>query len=111
MKYLLMVVLLFSLVLCSGFAFSVAFSSFYDGQELSYTCEVSPEACATYISGVADAGRGTTWDGVPYCVPMGVSSGQLNKVVIKFLNDHPESLHFAAASLTQRALLEAFPCE
>ena len=111
MKYLLMVVLLFSLVLCSGFAFSVAFSSFYNGQELSYVCEANPEACATYISGVADATRGTTWDGVPYYMPMGVSGGQLNKVVIKFLNDHPESLHFPAASLTQSALLEAFPCD
>jgi hypothetical protein len=53
--------------------------------------------CIGYISGVAGAlGR------IPfgYCPSSGVTRGQLMRVVIKYLQEHPEELHGDAAALT-----------
>ena len=44
------------------------------------------------------------------CTPKGASLGQLARVVKKFLQDHPESLHLDAGGLVYNALNEAFPC-
>lgn len=67
-------------------------------------------ACYGFITGVYDTSDGKTWNGKTYCSPKGVTTGQLVKVVIKWLNEHPEALHNTAASLVQAAFLEAFPC-
>lgn len=67
--------------------------------------------CNGYITGVVDASRGIAWDGTRFCEPDIYSDSQLKKIVIKYLNDHPEKLHKAAGSLVQAALYEAFPCE
>ena len=40
-----------------------------------------------------------------------VITGQIKKIVVKYLNDNPENLHNTASSLVQVALFEAFPCE
>jgi len=66
--------------------------------------------CVGYIKGVADTSDGKSWEGYPYCIG-GVITGQLQKIVIKYMNEHPEDLHLAAYSLVQSAFLEAFPCE
>lgn len=44
------------------------------------------------------------------CVPPEVQLGQEVKVVVKYLNDHPEKLHTNAVPLVQGALEIAFPC-
>ncbi len=49
---------------------------------------------------------------VPVCIPTErVSLGQLGRVVVKYLKDHPEEEHDAAVVLVVVALREAFPCE
>ena len=45
------------------------------------------------------------------CLPEnGISNGQAAKVVIKYLNEHPEQLHVADSGLAFLALMDAFPC-
>jgi hypothetical protein len=44
-----------------------------------------------------------------YCVDEGVIGGQIEKIVLKFLNDHPEELHWSAFVAVNNALVAAFP--
>ena len=52
----------------------------------------------------------TTFGGVGVCAPVDVSGEQLVRVVLKYLQQHPELLHEPAADLVWTALHEAFPC-
>jgi hypothetical protein len=45
------------------------------------------------------------------CAPEGVSIKQDLRVVVKYLEDHPEKLHLHAAQLVMEALAKAFPCK
>ena len=45
------------------------------------------------------------------CVPDEVTLGQITKVVVKYLKDHPEKLHLGAGQLTMTAIKDAFPCK
>ncbi len=45
-----------------------------------------------------------------FCPPEKVTNKQARRVVIKFLNAHPESLHQDFKELAHRALREAWPC-
>jgi len=47
---------------------------------------------------------------IEFCIPEGVTLGQLRRVVIKHLNSNPASLHRTAASLVQNAILESYGC-
>lgn len=93
---------------------ATALASFIDAKMLSDACEdeASKSLCLGFVAGVADSfdcadtNFGYTWDRDQY----NVTVGQLKKVSEKYLRDHPESLHLAAASLVARALSEAFPC-
>jgi hypothetical protein len=88
------------------------------GGQLLEACEkedfFSKGDCFGYISGTLDsyemaAGRkGFT---IRHCIPEGVTKGQMKKIVMKYLNENPEKLHFTASSLVLTGLREAFPCE
>jgi hypothetical protein len=45
------------------------------------------------------------------CSPIKITMGQVEKMVIKWLNDHPERLHEYVAILVMAAYRELFPCE
>jgi hypothetical protein len=44
------------------------------------------------------------------CIPDGANTGQMVKVVQKYLDDHPEKLAQPAAALVEEATRKAFPC-
>jgi hypothetical protein len=44
------------------------------------------------------------------CIPFGVMPLEAIKVVVKYLNDHPEKLHEADTILVLSALSNAYPC-
>lgn len=46
-----------------------------------------------------------------YCIPKGVKQGQGTRVVVKYLETHPEKLHKSAIVLIAFAFEEAFPCK
>ena len=45
-----------------------------------------------------------------FCLPNGVTNGQLLEMTKKYLEDHPEQLHFIASSFLLEMIGEAFPC-
>jgi hypothetical protein len=50
-------------------------------------------------------------DGSPvYCVPNGVTLGQMVKVVVNYLEKHPENLHLNAEDEILSAIRSAWPC-
>jgi len=44
------------------------------------------------------------------CPSEGVTLAQAVRIVLKFLQDHPERLHLRGSELAEDALSKAFPC-
>jgi hypothetical protein len=59
--------------------------------------------CLGLIAGVAEASP-------LVCYANGVTNGQSLRVVVKFLQDHPEKLNERDTTLIREALAQAFPC-
>jgi hypothetical protein len=70
--------------------------------------------CLGYIRGVDD-GVEMAYDimgqSQPYCIPSEVTSGQMSRVLIKFIKDHPEKAHSKTSVLEIEAFMNAFPCK
>ena len=69
--------------------------------------------CGGYIEGIADAHNtfANTADMPPlWCDPPNVTFGQVIRVTLKFLDQHPEDLDQAASSLVSTAFQQAFSC-
>jgi hypothetical protein len=58
-----------------------------------------------FVKGIAEAALRSDW-GV---FPATVTHGQIYMVVGKYLEDHPEELHYPAYELVMRSLAKAFP--
>ena len=46
-----------------------------------------------------------------FCLPSNITLLQAIRVVVKYLKDHPESLHTDGSGLAILALIKAFPCK
>jgi len=72
--------------------------------------------CTSYITGVGE-GYGTTLTHIYpsrdrlICLPNNVTRGQAARVVLKYLKNNPETLHYLASYQTLVALQKAFPCK
>jgi len=70
--------------------------------------------CGGFLHGVADSyqslHRLDASSPPLYCMPAGVSGGQLVRIVFKFLEANPEKLNAVASDLVLLAYVEAFPC-
>ena len=70
--------------------------------------------CGGYVRGMMDMARlmhdmaGLS----AFCIPKveGLETGQVIRVFIKWLEEHPESLHESARSLFVEALVDTYPC-
>ncbi len=90
---------------------------FYDGEDLYSDCtstnatKLPIAACAGYTVGSADAlAAGSTSNGFKACPPAGATRGQIIKIAVDFLREHPDRKRFGAAGLVANALARAFPC-
>jgi len=89
------------------------------GNELLAYCEeenpgVWTGMCSGYIEGVMDAsGTLQNWKGFKpnFCIPNGVTLGQVQAIVVKFLKENPELRHHTASGAVLNALFDAFPAE
>jgi len=45
------------------------------------------------------------------CLPASLTGGQARVIIEKYMQDHPEELHFQAVAVAGGALVRAFPCE
>lgn len=123
-------------LLCFGLAISSMFAlptsvraGFETGNSLLAQCSVEQSdptyrqkymACSGYVSGVYDMiellnvakhrNRTGSVEGFQACVPDSATRGQLTDVVIKYLKDHPEQRHLAAATIVYVALKQGFGC-
>ena len=96
-----------------------AIDVYRNGKHLGAECANSASAfdqgkCLGFILGVADTMEWTVSLGAvtkTYCAPEEARGAQVTKVVVKYLDSHPEQLHLAAASLVVVAFEDAFPCQ
>jgi len=119
MKYLLMVVLLFSFNQVRADE-----TAFMSGSRLLEYCEAwihktdpsKASSCAGYVQGVSDAHSAFLyWETIEkhYCLPAPgiVTVDQLSRIVTKHLQENPKDLHSMAGNLVLNALILAFPCK
>jgi hypothetical protein len=59
--------------------------------------------CLGFVDGIAQTSPSV-------CLPSGVQTRQAVRIVVKFLQDHPEKLNQYGAILSNTALSQAFPC-
>lgn len=93
-------------------------AAFISGNELMRQCAEFEKRrgtfedglCGGFVTGVADVAANSLVRGYRVCFPKQVVTGQLTLVVIKYLREHPEDLHYGADSLVLTALEGAFPC-
>jgi hypothetical protein len=64
-------------------------------------------ACQGYVMGVLE---GAILGPQSYCPGPNVTSGQTYRIVVKFINDHPEKSDHEARILIVNAAASAFPC-
>jgi hypothetical protein len=80
------------------------------GNDLVADCQlkipVAEGYCYGYVHGAHDALGMIT----EFCSPDDVVGKQLVDIVMKYLKENPENLHYNAASLVTSALIRAFPC-
>ena len=91
-------------------------ANFVNGNDLLKRCNdpQAPFYCGGFVSGAHD-GFTTAWgwskQAPMFCVPTGVSIPQLVDITVAYLEDHPETRHYAASELIGLAIREAFPCK
>jgi Rap1a immunity proteins len=102
----------------SGNAF-VRFCSVIDNSQQDGHDEMHIVACSAYVEGVVDgvnAEIGFSKSVVgkespkPYCLPKDAENGQLIRMILKYVRNHPEEAHKITSVLIVETLLEAFPC-
>jgi hypothetical protein len=104
MKLIYSIVLIF---LCATNTFAFTYSA-RTGNEY-YSFLKSPETVDSlmameFMFGVIDT-KITT-----YCIPSGVTPGQLQEIVTKYIEQQPEKRHLVAAMLIEAAIKKSFPC-
>jgi hypothetical protein len=75
--------------------------------------------CFGYLSGVADTYVFWKYTNntqkakvyIPACIPEEATTFELARVVVKYLNDHPNQLHNSYRLLVMLALEDAYPCK
>jgi hypothetical protein len=82
------------------------------GSDLLYKCEDKKDFfnrgfCTGFINGAWEI---ITGNGLA-CSPKGSTLFQIKRIVIKYLKDHPERLHYIGAVLIHHALAHTFPCK
>ncbi len=103
------------LLLLAGLVLAAGQVQADSGSELLEYCS-APETflegvCLGYVMGIEDAHDSLVGTRPFYCLSAGVSKGQLELIVKKFLQENPEKLHLSAGTLVILALMEAFPCK
>ena len=97
---------------------------FNQGDELLWACSAELDnienamrkiQCVGYLQGMLDGVQlvfGLTPESKFFCPPVsGMSADQQLRIVIKYLENNPETLHQSARVLVLSAYTQAFPCK
>ena len=109
--------LLAAVLLTAALIPATSFGDFETGHRPRGLCKdemssANKGVCSGFIEEIVDghnASVGLDFMEPSFSQPMSVTVGQSEKIVMKYMNENPEKLHFAAASLAQNALYAAFP--
>jgi hypothetical protein len=95
-------------------------TSHQDGNDLLPRCQQAVEAIdrATWkdVNESFNAGfclglvQGVSYASADVCTGQGVTFSQMERVVVKFLQDNPKKLNLNQSTLVEMALSKAFPC-
>jgi hypothetical protein len=99
-----------------------ALADFQSGNSLLSRCRsdaslADRQYCLGYVTGAADFAiqderNNKAMDKVCWInIPDGVTSGQLLEILVKYLREHPERLHYQGGYLIIEAFHQAFPCK
>jgi hypothetical protein len=80
------------------------------GHVVSAEALSTTDFCLGYMTGLADAVGMAMMPVTPSCPPGNVTPGQMKRIALKYMHDHPEKTHKAAPVLIFEAWAEAFPC-
>ena len=102
------------IVCCLTLFPTIGWPSFFTAEDVAKHCfktksSYSEGVCLGYIAGTLDS----MYKAYPqqfHCVP-DITLGQAEKVILKYLDDHPEKLHIDGSIIVQQAIKEAFPCQ
>ncbi|WP_417678381.1 Rap1a/Tai family immunity protein [Roseibium sp.] len=119
------------LLVCSLLFTTPSFGGAMNGNEFLAICKGEPGnrplTCKFFVAGVIQA----LWVGamrgaalatgetptikkideyVGFCQPEGVSTSQALEIAYKFMQEHPENLHFPVSAIIRDALARSFPC-
>lgn len=90
---------------------------FYDGHKLLTMCQATADfdkgRCLGFVVAVSDRGMAVI-TGAPdpgVCLEKDVTDGQVMTIVVKYLRENHDKLHWAAWTLALNALIAVFPCE
>ena len=87
-----------------------------DGNDLLPRCQQAVEAIDKNANESFNAGfclglvQGVSYASADVCTGEGVTFSQMERVVVKFLQDNPKKLNLNQSTLVQTALSKAFPC-
>lgn len=118
MKHILLVLLLClpAMVVAQSNPFADVAKS---GGDFIRTCESATQdarsphglECFAWLSGVIE-GMDAGFNGCktfPYKLPANITLGQIGKISVKYINDHPESMNRPTSLLVLWALVDAYP--
>ena len=82
-----------------------------DRSDMSTQQALDYSLCTGFLTAIASASRcGNSVHGFSALVPDNAKATQLSRIVVKWLNDHPEKLHVDGSYLVANAFQDAFPC-
>ena len=83
-------------------------AEFKDGNKLLAEMGAAMEQMVAlgYVTGVADALNGSS-----VCPPPNVTAGQMNDMVLKYLENFPQTRSFSGDVIVQRVLVTVWPCK
>ena len=89
-----------------------ALTSGNDFQEMCADQAAFMLACVMFVQGVHDGTKAVDYinEKPTFCLPTNVTTGELQKVALKSLKDHPEVLHWPAGIILVYSWQTAFPC-
>lgn len=87
---------------------------FQDKKDLKPDGVTDTVLCLDFVSGFLDGYEtaSTVENGKPMlCFPEGATTGQMIRVIVKWMQDHPEKLNEPASHLVFQALYNSFGCK
>jgi hypothetical protein len=84
-----------------------------EGKTLAPDSPMGAAFCLGYVTGMLEMHVGYTGvNRMPplFCQPDGIESSQAIRIIARYLQTHPERLHWAGAPLVTQAMRDAFPC-